>query len=170
MEERPDATNVNNWHWTEKNATPWSNEKLKSIFNNFEISESGIEVCTEVDKLTGEASASNRKGKLIFFYEWNIVLKWNGHFAGAPENVIKGTATIPNLSEENDIDDIEVTISIEESNEQSEKIKTFMYNVGRAKLRQQLEGYVSGLREEFSKGMILPKKVSKIFFFFAEIS
>ena len=29
MEERPDATNVNNWHWTEKNADAWSKAKIK---------------------------------------------------------------------------------------------------------------------------------------------
>ena len=29
VEERPDATNVNNWHWTEKNADAWSKAKLK---------------------------------------------------------------------------------------------------------------------------------------------
>ena len=29
VEERPDATNVNNWHWTEKNADNWSKKKIK---------------------------------------------------------------------------------------------------------------------------------------------
>ena len=31
VEERPDATNVNNWHWSEKNADNWSKQKLKVI-------------------------------------------------------------------------------------------------------------------------------------------
>lgn len=37
VEERPDATNVNNWHWTEKNATPWSKERLQQLFIDFKI-------------------------------------------------------------------------------------------------------------------------------------
>lgn len=37
VEERPDATNVNNWHWTEKNATPWSKERLTQLFIDFKI-------------------------------------------------------------------------------------------------------------------------------------
>lgn len=37
VEERPDATNVNNWHWTEKNATPWSKERLQQLFVDFKI-------------------------------------------------------------------------------------------------------------------------------------
>lgn len=28
VEERPDATNPNNWHWIEKNAGPWSLTRL----------------------------------------------------------------------------------------------------------------------------------------------
>nr|CAD7441558.1 unnamed protein product [Timema bartmani] len=34
VEERPDATNVNNWHWTEKNACAWSVDKLKELLVN----------------------------------------------------------------------------------------------------------------------------------------
>ena len=37
VEERPDATNVNNWHWTEKNATPWSKDRLRMLFDGFKI-------------------------------------------------------------------------------------------------------------------------------------
>lgn len=33
---------------------------------------------TEVSKVEGEASINNRKGKLIFFYEWNLKAKWKG--------------------------------------------------------------------------------------------
>ena len=31
VEEREDSTNVNNWHWTEKNATKWSKERLSTL-------------------------------------------------------------------------------------------------------------------------------------------
>jgi len=37
VEERADATNVNNWHWTEKNATHWSKEKLKELLSGLKI-------------------------------------------------------------------------------------------------------------------------------------
>ena len=33
VEERPDATNVNNWHWTEKNADAWSKAKIRVRLN-----------------------------------------------------------------------------------------------------------------------------------------
>lgn len=156
MEERPDATNVNNWHWTEKNATPWSKDKLKGLLQDFVISGNGLECkIVEIEKLEGEASANNRKGKLIFFYEWNIVLKWKGLM---DDEDVTGKVEVPNLSEENDMDEVELTVSIDSSNNASEKLKVFMYNVGRDKIRKQLETYVKQLRQDFAKGLILPKK------------
>lgn len=161
VEERPDATNVNNWHWTEKNATPWSKDRIKNLFNNFKIDGSEAEcIITEIDKLDGEATANNRKGKLIFFYEWNIVLKWSGKLTGSHSEPVNhnGKATIPNLSEENDLDEIEITITIDENNKDSDKLKQFMYHTGRKKIREQIGVYLKELKDEYSKGLILPKK------------
>lgn len=161
VEERPDATNVNNWHWTEKNATPWSKDKLKLLLQDFVItgsgSGSGGPECkvVEIEKMEGEATANNRKGKLIFFFEWNIVLKWKGD---CDDEDVTGKVSIPNLSEENNIDEVELTVSVDTSNNASEKLKTFMYNIGRDKIRKQLETYVKELKQDFTKGLILPKK------------
>ncbi|KAH8391828.1 hypothetical protein KR215_005257 [Drosophila sulfurigaster] len=159
VEERPDATNVNNWHWTEKNATPWSKERLQQLFDDFKIVQSDIECAVDaVDKCTGEATVNNRKGKLIFFYEWELVLKWSGRLLKNSKLSHKGKLTIPNLSEENSLEDVELTVTIDESNDESETLKQFMYNVGRERVRQQLGVYIKELKEEYSKNLILPKK------------
>lgn len=63
---------------------------------------------TEIETCEGEAVVNNRKGKLIFFYEWNIVLKWVAEDA----KDIEGKINIPNLSEENDVDEVDVSIKI----------------------------------------------------------
>lgn len=162
VEERPDATNVNNWHWTEKNATPWSKDRIQTLFKEFPIKHDSAVQCRVVaaDKVDGEATANNRKGKLIFFYEWNVVMQWEGCLAEG-EPTYKGKVTVPNLSEENDLDDIEITITAEESNDESERLKQFMYNIGRSQIRTQIGVYLRELREEFSKGLILPKKDDK---------
>lgn len=159
VEERPDATNVNNWHWTEKNATPWSKDRLQSLFKDFAIEHGSKVNCrvVQVDKIDGEATANNRKGKLIFFYEWNLVMKWEGCL-GEDESAFEGKVTVPNLSEENDLDEVEITITADESSDESERLKQFMYNIGRPQIRTQIGVYLRELREEFSKGLILPKK------------
>jgi len=112
---------------------------------------------TEVQKCEGEAVANNRKGKLIFFYEWDIVLKWTGRLIGG-ENEVEGTINIPNLSEENDISEIDVMVSVKNSDPEADKVKEFLAKDGRNVISKQLNKYVVALKEEFSKGMILPKK------------
>ncbi|GFG28734.1 hypothetical protein Cfor_06014, partial [Coptotermes formosanus] len=158
VEERPDATNVNNWHWTEKNACGWSTEKLKDLLQDLRI-EDDIAKCriTEVQKCEGEAVANNRKGKLIFFYEWDIVLKWTGRLKDG-ENEVEGSINIPNLSEENDVSEIDVVVSVKNSDPEADKLKEFLAKDGRNVISKQLDKYIVALKEEFSKGMILPKK------------
>uniref|UniRef100_A0A069DS64 Putative activator of 90 kDa heat shock protein atpase log 1-like isoform 2 n=1 Tax=Panstrongylus megistus TaxID=65343 RepID=A0A069DS64_9HEMI len=158
VEERPDATNVNNWHWTEKNACSWSQDKLKELLVGLRL-ESDLADChlSEMEKLEGEAVANNRKGKLIFFYEWDITLSWKGRLKGGTQ-ASEGKIHIPNLSEENDISEVEVTVTLKESSTEGEIIKDFLHNCGSEKIREKLKLYVVMLKEEFSKGMILPKK------------
>ncbi|XP_076243157.1 activator of 90 kDa heat shock protein ATPase homolog 1 [Calliopsis andreniformis] len=159
VEERPDATNVNNWHWTEKNACIWSQEKLKELFTNLKIEEDNIScTVTEVEKCEGEATANNRKGKLIFFYEWNLVLKWES--SGKSTKKIEGRVNIPNLSEENDISEVDVEFTLQDSTDEGEMVKHFLQMKGKDVIRDKLRKYVSSLKEEFTVGMILPKKDS----------
>lgn len=142
VEERPDATNVNNWHWydlflhfssmwniytchvfrqmwftdglsfsrTEKNACQWSDDKLRELLKGLKIEneDASCEI-TDMEKLEGEAVVNNRKGKLIFFYEWDIVLKWKGSMNDNDEEV-EGKINIPNLSEENKVDELDVSL------------------------------------------------------------
>lgn len=157
VEERPDATNVNNWHWTEKNACAWSVERIKELFTNMKIEGDNVScTITEVEKCEGEAVANNRKGKLIFFFEWNIVLKWVSNVK--TDKKIEGKINIPNLSEENDISEVDVEITLKDSTDEGEIIKHFLHTKGKEAIREKLLKYVSSLKEEFSKGMILPKK------------
>jgi len=159
VEERPDATNVNNWHWTEKNASPWSQERIKDLFKNIPVpsAEADLEI-ESVEKCDGEASANNRKGKLIFFYEWEILLNWHGKLKDGTDMKHKGNIKIPNLSEENDISDWDIQISLKDPDEEGEKLRQIMLKDGKTVIRNQLEKYVTELKQEFSKGMILPKK------------
>lgn len=62
-----------------------------------------------MNKCEGEATASNRKGKLIFFYEWVVKLEWTAILEDDPKKDIKGTIEIPNLSEENDPEEVDVS-------------------------------------------------------------
>ncbi|EEZ99044.1 activator of 90 kDa heat shock protein ATPase homolog 1 [Tribolium castaneum] len=158
VEERPDATNVNNWHWTEKNAGPWSVERIKELFKGVPVKTDLADIqFTEIDKCEGEASANNRKGKLIFFYEWDLSIKWTGKLKNGSKSY-SGKVKIPNLSEENDVSELDIKVSVKDSDEEGDKLKEIMLKSCKDVVRHQLTKYISSLKEEFSKGMILPKK------------
>ncbi|XP_072129516.1 activator of 90 kDa heat shock protein ATPase homolog 1-like isoform X2 [Mobula birostris] len=154
VEERADATNVNNWHWTERDASNWSVDKLKSLLLAVSVeNDEGVCKVTEVTKSDGEASINNRKGKLIFFFEWNIHLSWRGTSkTGVKYN---GTVEIPNLSDENDIDEVDVIVALVKD-EPETKLLDLMKTDGADQIRKALANYVDTLKLEFTQGMILP--------------
>ncbi|XP_022057963.1 activator of 90 kDa heat shock protein ATPase homolog 1b [Acanthochromis polyacanthus] len=154
VEERADATNVNNWHWTERDATNWSSDKLKSLLLGLNVeNEEGTCEVTEVSKVEGEASINNRKGKLIFFYEWNLKATWTGKSKAGVK--YKGTIEVPNLSDENDMEDLDISVSLNKD-EPDTPLTNLMKTKGAEKIREALGSYVGFLKTEFTQGMILP--------------
>ncbi|XP_008252582.2 activator of 90 kDa heat shock protein ATPase homolog 2 isoform X1 [Oryctolagus cuniculus] len=156
VEEREDGTNVNNWHWTERDATLWSRGKLRELLVGIVVeNEAGRCEVSELKQVDGEASCSSRKGRLIFFYEWNIKLGWRGTIkeSGAKH---KGLIEIPNLSEENEVDDTEVNVSKKKGD--GDVLKELMRTAGTARVREALGDYLKALKTEFTMGMILPTK------------
>ncbi|EDO36786.1 predicted protein [Nematostella vectensis] len=157
VEERADAKNVNNWHWTEKNASPWSKDKFEELLKGLEIeNEQGKCKITNISKVEGEAFANNRKAKLIFLYEWVIQLEWSGMYIVSV--MPKLHLEIPNLSEENEIHEVDVNVSTNKDTKEGDKLKAIMRTVGVKLIRQRLADYVHQLKTEFIQGMILPSK------------
>ncbi|XP_062616577.1 activator of 90 kDa heat shock protein ATPase homolog 1-like [Saccostrea cucullata] len=158
VEERPDGTNVNNWHWVEKNATGWSKDRLKELLTGIVI-EDDKHFCEikEVTSIEGEASANNRKAKLIFFYEFVIKGEWSGKFKDSDKKY-KGKFEIPNLSEENDTDEIDFNVTVSNDSDEAFKLKEFLRKTGVTLVRQKMADYLNDLRHEYSKGVVLPTK------------
>lgn len=53
---------------------------------------------------------------------------------------------------------LQIQITVKEEDEEGEILKKIMQEVGRPLIRESLSKYIAGLKEEFSQGMILPKK------------
>lgn len=164
VEERPDAVNVNNWHWTEKEASPWSRETFDQLFKGLVIEQSNVgKVTIEcLGTVQGEASINNRKAKLIYIYEWDIELKWKGHVNGN-DQTINGMIRIPNISDENDVDEFDVSVTVNEDDRKAhtdiaDALKEMVRVQGTGILRQKCADYIRMLKTEFSGGVILPTK------------
>lgn len=53
---------------------------------------------------------------------------------------------------------MQIQISVKDPDEEGEKLKSIMQQSGKDVIRDLVAKYIAGLKEEFSKGMILPKK------------
>ncbi|XP_037605910.1 activator of 90 kDa heat shock protein ATPase homolog 1-like [Sebastes umbrosus] len=154
VEKRADGTNVNNWHWTERDVSSWSSERLRQLL--LEVRVEGPEgVCklTEVNKLEGESSINNRRGKLFFFYEWQLRASWLGTSSIGVK--YRGTVDVSNLSDENDMDDLDISASLCKDQPDT-PLLGLMKKSGVQEVRKVLGEFVRQLKSEFSQGMILP--------------
>ena len=115
---------------------------------------------------------SCRKGKLIFLYELVIKLKWKG---GGPRRrrrrgraqpgagkttdgaAVDGTIEIPNLSEEEDIEDIEVRVALKSAESPAaRKVKELVRKRGGELIRAQLAKWTDQLKQEYAADLIKP--------------
>lgn len=160
VEERPDATNVNNWHWSEKNASGWSKEQFKTLFEGMVMEEPGLATVTlgEVTKSEGEAMVNNRKGKLIFFYEWVLTIDWTATLVDDPKKEVKGTIEIPNLSEENDASEVDVNVALTAGGSAGDKVKEYIRKKGYKDIQDKIQEYIISLKREYATDLILPTK------------
>ena len=135
---------------------------LKKLLVGVKIDDPSIGVVelTGLTSTEGEAAAYNRKAKLIFFYEWIIKGTWEGHLNGC-ETKITGKFEIPNVSEENSADDVEVEVSVDESSQTkvgSDALKELVRKKGINEIRSKIAEYVTRLKNDFAKDLIKPTK------------
>jgi len=162
VEERPDATNVNNWHWTEKNADSWSKARLRALLLGVEVEDAARGVVVRVaavEGCEGEARVSSRKGRVIFLYDWSITLAWVATVAGKE---VRGRLAVPSLSEEHEgrMEEVEVEVSLVGMRSEEARVveELLTRGQGRATILGQLEAYVAQLKEEYGAGSLLPSK------------
>lgn len=109
----------------------------------------------EIKKIDGEATANNRKAKLIFLFEWVIEGTFIARVSGSDEEY-KGTFEIPNLSDENEASEVDVNTSLSGNGPMAHQIRQVLNKSFIAKIQDVLAVYIRELKEEFSKGLILP--------------
>ncbi|KAK3270425.1 hypothetical protein CYMTET_21177 [Cymbomonas tetramitiformis] len=126
VSDRQDGTNVNGWHWTEKNMMTWSKEKIAELFIGLpaEIAPAeGHAAISSVKEVKGDASLSTRKGnKKVAVYDLNIVLCWEGRVVGEDKKHT-GEIKIKEFSSVNDEDEYEFSFTVEGKGKPNDKLK-----------------------------------------------
>ncbi|CAK5026905.1 unnamed protein product [Meloidogyne enterolobii] len=137
-------------------ATQWSIQRLKDLLVNQTFENENVKIdFTQLGKIEGEASANNRKGKLIFFYEWTISIDFTAAVIDSAM-VYTGTIQIENLSDEFEANEIRTSSFIKDAGPET----SFLFNLLNKEVlelvRSQIGKYIVDLKKEYSQGLILP--------------
>lgn len=88
-----------NWHWKNKNVTPWAKTWFEQELVTISHSEGGSEVkVTRVTEVDGDCELGQRKSKLITIFDCKVVLSWSGEDKEGTK--AEGSLTIPEVSHE----------------------------------------------------------------------
>lgn len=128
--------NVNNWHWSEKDCTDWSKQRLDALFKNVPLVDTPLirAQATGLESLEGEAFLTVRKNKLIPSYELTIKLGWQGAIKDGDGNdagTAQGTLHLPYVADENHDEDPELRVICQSSDAASQRIKDAINSTGK---------------------------------------
>ncbi|OAF67494.1 Activator of HSP90 heat shock protein ATPase [Intoshia linei] len=138
---------------TEKDATNWSRDVMKGLFKDFDVKENNYYIkIEEIDSMDGDATACNRKGNILVFFDWKLSFKF---FAVNDNSEYNGTITIPNF-DDLEMDGLDIQVSSKTEDKNWYDLKNYIRSKLFIKIKDQLNVYTKKLKEEFTDGMILP--------------
>lgn len=151
--------NKNNYHWEEKPLTPWAKERLSTLIKGFNIDLPGGHCKIVNVELTGDASASIRKGKKLLFFDFKVKALWEGQLVDSEGNVTgsgDGEILIPELDQDNaggisspdEPGEYELKVSAADDGGKADKeLKTLLEKHGVKEFRGKIAAFVRELRE-----------------------
>ncbi|XP_047338395.1 activator of 90 kDa heat shock protein ATPase homolog [Impatiens glandulifera] len=151
VEDRPDGTNVHNWHWAETNCLDWSRNLLTKLLSDQTLldGEGNIHIKTKkVEKVDGEAYLNIRKGKIIPGYEISLTLSWVGEAKDAEGKsllISDGTVEIPYIADENADEDPEIKVMIKDEGPIGKRLKDAFLAKGKPFVLEQVRAYVAAM-------------------------
>ncbi|KAK4378062.1 hypothetical protein RND71_004358 [Anisodus tanguticus] len=147
VEDRPDGTNVHNWHWAETDCLEWSRNFLTNLLSNKSLidGEGNLKIRTKkLEKLEGEAYVNIRKGKIIPGYELNLILSWEGE---VKDSVVKieGNVELPYIADENADEDPEIKVTVKDEGPIGKRLKDAFIEKGKPFVLEQVKAYVNAM-------------------------
>lgn len=125
--------NPNNWHWVNKDASPWAKQWFEDNLLNIEAKEGDIAAkISKVVSMEGDCDVAQRKGKVITIFDVKLTLEYSG--STADDDDVSGTITIPEVSHELDEDEFQFEIDIHSDSKEKQPVKDLV----RSKLVPQL--------------------------------
>jgi activator of HSP90 ATPase len=71
--------NPNNWHWVNKDVSPWAKEYLEKSLVGLQAEENGVTAKVDsILSMEGDCDVSQRKGKVITLFDVKLKLEYSG--------------------------------------------------------------------------------------------
>ena len=71
--------NPNNWHWVNKDASPWAKQWFEDNLTKLEAKDGDVTAkISKVISMDGDVDVSQRKGKVITIYDVKLTLEYSG--------------------------------------------------------------------------------------------
>ena len=71
--------NPNNWHWVNKDVSPWAREYLEKELIGVKAEQDGVSAeVSKILSMDGDVDVSQRKGKVITIFDVNLKLEYTG--------------------------------------------------------------------------------------------
>ncbi|XP_038686343.1 activator of 90 kDa heat shock protein ATPase homolog 1-like [Tripterygium wilfordii] len=169
VEDRPDGSNVHNWHWAETDCLEWSRNLLSKLLSDLTLldGDGNLFIKTKnLEKLDGEAYVNVRKGKIIPGYELNLSLSWEGEAKDADgKSLLKvdGSVEIPYISDENADEDPEIKFTVRDDGPIGKRLKEAMIAKGKEVILEKVRFYVQTMakggpaKDELETKKVAPK-------------
>ncbi|EGY20438.1 hypothetical protein VD0002_g765 [Verticillium dahliae] len=131
--------NPNNWHWVNKDVSPWAKEYLATTLLKLQAEDGGVTAkISKLVSMDGDVDVSQRKGKVITIFDVKLVLEYSG--STPDEADVSGTITVPEVAHDTEEDEYVFDVDIFAESKDKQPVKDLV----RSKL-------VPQLRSEFSK-------------------
>jgi len=73
--------NPNNWHWVNKDVSPWVKKWFEDNLTKIEAKEGDVSTkISKVVSMDGECDVAQRKGKVITIYDVKLTLEYSGTY------------------------------------------------------------------------------------------
>uniref|UniRef100_A0A383VZK0 Activator of Hsp90 ATPase AHSA1-like N-terminal domain-containing protein n=1 Tax=Tetradesmus obliquus TaxID=3088 RepID=A0A383VZK0_TETOB len=145
VQAREDGTNVNQWHWSEKDCSEWSKQRLEQLLGDLTLLNGPATAkTTGLKSVEGDSILNIRKAKLIASYELAIKVRWQGTTAGGQHG--SGLIELPYVADENHDEDPEVKVLLPTEDAASQQLKAEILAKGKEPIYAAIRTYVQELR------------------------
>jgi activator of HSP90 ATPase len=81
--------NPNNWHWVNKDASPWARQWFEDNLTTIEVKEGDVSAkITKVIGMDGDVDVAQRKGKVITIFDVKLTLEYSGTYCRRIESTL----------------------------------------------------------------------------------